>query len=343
MRKIATILGCLIAVAPAVAQAAKLAVGPDAGGYLCPDGRQLYVKSCYDNSPDARCSVVLIHLPAQNGFQRESTETRSQLTPRLAACKVYPVAFDKGVVSLVLPKSAPPQQTAKAPTATPAPSPATPTIPGPATRTALIRISGPGVAKTVHYVDEASAKPTGQKDVVEIWALQVFPNGDPDLPNANALWTRYDVDCKKNTIRLKVWGEIDRQGKVLSARSTDLVQPVVKNSPTERIVASACKSMPLGGSRMLTVAAAIADADSAAAPKTAATPAGTGLAAAPTRPPASPPQVQAPARRWGRVEYLGEYIYRIGDMKVEYLGEYVSRIGDMKVEYLGEYIYRIGD
>jgi len=44
--------------APQVAGAAnatnaKLAVGPDAGGYLCPDGRQLYVKSCYDESSDS--------------------------------------------------------------------------------------------------------------------------------------------------------------------------------------------------------------------------------------------------------------------------------------------------
>ncbi len=283
LRIVTAILGCLVAAAPAIAQgSARLAVGPDAGGYLCPDGRQLYVKSCYDELPDAGCGVVNMHLPSHNGFQRVTTEIRSQLTSSVAGCKIYPLEFRDGVVSLVLPKSAAPAQTAKAPAATPAPSAATPTIPGPATRTALIRISGPGVAAVVHYVDEASAKPTGQKDVVEIWALQVFPNGDPDFPNAHALWIRYDIDCKKNTARYRAYGEIDRQGKVLRAKSMELVQPVVKNSPVEKIAAAACKSTPLGGSRMLTVAAAIADANSAAAPKTAAaTPAAKPVAVAP--------------------------------------------------------------
>lgn len=193
-------VGCLLAAAPAIAQnGAKLAVGPEAGGYLCPDGRQVYVKSCYDNSPNAQCGVVLMHLPTQNGFQRESTEARSQLTPSLAACKVYPLEFrNDGTVGLVLPKSPPPQQAAKAPAATPPP--------------------------------KAASEPLST------------------------------------------------------------------------------------------------------------TPASTAA-----RPPTNPPPIQAPARRWGRVEYVGEYISRIGDMKVEYLGDYISRIGDMHVEYRGEYISRVGD
>lgn len=48
------------AVSAAAQGGATLAVGPDAGGYLCPDGRQLYVKSCYDDSPNANCGVVLM-------------------------------------------------------------------------------------------------------------------------------------------------------------------------------------------------------------------------------------------------------------------------------------------
>jgi len=110
-----------VALSAAAQGSAKLAVGPDAGGYLCPDGRQLYVKSCYDNSANANCGVVLMHLPAQNGFQRESTETRSNLTAGVAACKVYPLEFRDGTVGLVVPKSTAPQQTAKAPAATSAP------------------------------------------------------------------------------------------------------------------------------------------------------------------------------------------------------------------------------
>jgi hypothetical protein len=98
--------------APQVAAAAnatnaKLAVGPDAGGYLCPDGRQLYVKSCYDESSESRCGVVNMHLPPRSDFQVVTTEIRSEVLSRVAACKILPLQFMNGMVSLVLPKSAP--------------------------------------------------------------------------------------------------------------------------------------------------------------------------------------------------------------------------------------------
>jgi hypothetical protein len=197
----AAIVGCLTVATPTFGQAStKLAVGPDAGGYLCPDGQQLYVESCYNEFAAANCGVILMHLPLQRGYQQQRTQTRAEVTASVAACKVYPVEFrNPGTVHLVLPKSPPPQQTAKAPSATPT-------------------------------------------------------------------------------------------------------------------------------------------------PKAAANPGGARLSTAPTHPLTnSPPQAQAPARRWGRVDYRGEYISRIGDMKVEYRGEYIHRIGDMRVEYLGEYISRIGD
>lgn len=101
--------------APQVAGAAKatnakLAVGPDAGGYLCPDGRQLYVKSCYDESSESTCGVVNMHLPPRSAFnfQVVTTEIRSEVLSRVAACKILPLQFMNGTVSLVLPKSAPP-------------------------------------------------------------------------------------------------------------------------------------------------------------------------------------------------------------------------------------------
>lgn len=101
--------------APQVAGAAKatnakLAVGPDAGGYLCPDGRQLYVKSCYDEASDSPCGVVNMHLPPRSefNFQVVTTEIRSEVLSRVAACKILPLQFMNGTVSLVLPKSAPP-------------------------------------------------------------------------------------------------------------------------------------------------------------------------------------------------------------------------------------------
>ena len=99
--------------APQVAAAAnatnaKLAVGPDAGGYLCPYGRQLYVKSCYDESSESRCGVVNMHLPPRSDYQVVTTEIRSEVLSRVAACKILPLQFMNGTVSLVLPKSAPP-------------------------------------------------------------------------------------------------------------------------------------------------------------------------------------------------------------------------------------------
>lgn len=283
-------LGWLIAIAGSGAVAlsafaqggAKLAIGPDAGGYLCPDGRQLYVKSCYDNSPYANCGVILMHLPLQRGYQQERTQTRSEITPSVADCKVYPLEFrNDGTVRLVVPK----QQTTQA--ATPAANPA---IPEPTTRTALVRISKPGVATTVHYVDEASLKSSGQKDVATMWTLQVFPNGNSNFPKAHALWARYEVDCKKNATRLTAFGEIDRLGKVLTSKPADVPQPVVKDSPSERIAAAACKSAPLVGPRLLNVAAAIADADTVVAPTTVVKPAAPVTIAKPPKTPIRLPE-----------------------------------------------------
>ncbi|MEQ1592906.1 MAG: hypothetical protein ABL892_11030 [Thiobacillaceae bacterium] len=96
--------------AAAKATNAKLAVGPDAGGYLCPDGRQLYVKSCYDEASDSPCGVVNMHLPPRSEFRFQvvTTEIRSEILSRVAACNILPLQFMNGTVSLVLPKSAPP-------------------------------------------------------------------------------------------------------------------------------------------------------------------------------------------------------------------------------------------
>lgn len=93
-----------------------LAVGPDAGGYLCPDGRQLYVESCYDELPDARCGIINVHLPKRGRYQVTSSDVRSTIMSSVAACKVYPVDFgDDGTASLVLPKSVAPAQNPTAP------------------------------------------------------------------------------------------------------------------------------------------------------------------------------------------------------------------------------------
>jgi hypothetical protein len=81
-------LGWLVAVAGAGAIAlsaaaqgsAKLAVGPDAGGYLCPDGRKIWVSRCYDQSAQASCQVVHLHIK-NNGLNPETASTRTELSP----------------------------------------------------------------------------------------------------------------------------------------------------------------------------------------------------------------------------------------------------------------------
>jgi hypothetical protein len=104
------------AAANAATAPGKLAVGPDAGGYLCPDGRQLYVDSCYDEFPDANCGIVNMHLPKRGRYQVVTSGIRSTIMSAVAACKVYPVEFgDDGTVGLVLPKSVAPAQNPPAP------------------------------------------------------------------------------------------------------------------------------------------------------------------------------------------------------------------------------------
>ena len=294
-------LGWLVAVvgAGAVALSAaaqgstKLAVGPDAGGYLCPDGRQLYVKSCYDNSPDATCGIVLMHLPPQNGYQRENMETRAKLTPSVAACKVYPLEFRKdGTVGLVVPKSAAPVQTAKAPAAAPGAqdiprrAPQTTgdtldlTVPdGMAfgytnVRSSLVRISTPGANNSVFYVDEASRRPTGQKDTVAIWLLQVWPEGNPSAASVGAVWTEMNANCKQKSYKLTVGLLLDREAKVLSFEAMNGGGSASKDVTAGTPFNIACKTFtPSKGLRFASAKAAIADAFAGAAPKTAAKPA----------------------------------------------------------------------
>ena len=277
-----------VALSAAAQGSAKLAVGPEAGGYLCPDGRQLYVKSCYDNSANANCGVVLMHLPAQNGFQRESTEMRSKLTPSVAACKVYPLEFrNDGTVGLVVPKSSPTQQTTKASAATPTPktSPATPSqntgdildltvADGMAfgytnVRSSLVRISTPGANQSVLYIDVASRKPTGQKDVVAIWLLQVWPNGNPSVPSVSAMWTEFNANCKESSYEQTIGILLDRQAKVLSLDAMNETRTSTKNKTVETPLNIACQTFtPSKEPRFASAKAAIADAIAGAAPKT---------------------------------------------------------------------------
>lgn len=261
-----SILGSLAIAATAYTQAgSRLAVGPDAGGYLCPDGRQLYIKSCYDDSPYANCGVVQMHLPLNRGqWQVETTDTRANILPTVAGCKIYPLEFRNGIVSLVAPK----QQAAPAQTAKPAAR--TITIPGTGgSPVALVRLSTTGGSGTVFYADELSVK-SAPDGTIGLWVLQALPNGNTSFPGAAAVWVRYAVNCKQNTYGISVLIEIDaKENPLRAAEVTVENQATTKGSGGEAIVSLACKSAPApGGARLTSTAAAMADSKSAStAPK----------------------------------------------------------------------------
>jgi hypothetical protein len=78
-----------------------LAVGPDAGGYSCPDGRQIWVSRCYDQSAQASCQVVHLH-QKNNGRNPETAATRAELLDGLRGCTLTPLEFGPtGSISLV--------------------------------------------------------------------------------------------------------------------------------------------------------------------------------------------------------------------------------------------------
>ncbi|HQR70139.1 MAG TPA: hypothetical protein PLE54_06025 [Burkholderiaceae bacterium] len=79
--------------APAQVTSATLAVGPDAGGYACPDGRKIYVYRCYSEDPQADCSYVQLHLPPNNGFQVEAMDKRAAIAESLKGCRLLPVRW----------------------------------------------------------------------------------------------------------------------------------------------------------------------------------------------------------------------------------------------------------
>lgn len=78
---------------PASAGSATLAVGPDAGGYACPDGRKIYVYRCFNEDPQADCSYVQLHLPPVNGFQVEAMDKRAAIAEGVQGCKLLPVRW----------------------------------------------------------------------------------------------------------------------------------------------------------------------------------------------------------------------------------------------------------
>ena len=296
------VVGAGVLALPANAQGgAKLAVGPDAGGYLCPDGRQLYVQSCYDDLPDANCGVVSLDRWTTGTLrvQAQATKTRSDMQKEVSGCKLYPVAFDNGVVSLVLPKSSPPQQTAKAPAAAPAPTTSTAATPRSISvtdgmaighsgvRSSLVRISPADATSRAVYVDEASRKVTAQKDVITIWSLTAYVDGKPPVAGDAAGWLEYRINCKESSFEATLYLSLDRQAKMLKVSAGNASGKLTKGSANEVIAGIACTpAQPFKGPRFPSASAAIADAFASAAPKSAAKPAA----------PAAQPNAAAQAR-----------------------------------------------
>lgn len=262
-----TILWCAATTVSAAAQGStKLAVGPDAGGYQCPDGRQLYVKSCYDASPQANCGIVNMHLPMRGGFQPETTDTRANISASVASCKVYPVNFRDGVVSLDLPK----QQSAQASPAgkaaqAPAAKPATPAPKSggaaAADPTKLVRMSPKGVQPITRYVllDSASPSPS-VPNAVEILSLMIFADGQKENAAARGAWVGYAVTCKQPSLRLVMETPVDDKGAQGTPQVFNTPLPLVTGSEVEQIANIACGAAPPAGPRLKSAAAAITDA-----------------------------------------------------------------------------------
>lgn len=231
---------------------AKLAVGPDAGGYLCPDGRQIWVSRCYDQSAQASCQVVQLHI-RNNGLNPETAATRAELLTSLKNCTLTPLDFSvPGAVALVKPKAL----QNKTPAAAPEAETYTVNVPGPTTPVSLLKIAGN--ATSVHYVDEKSVKPPDKTGRIEIWELQIFPKGSTAYPKAAAIWNRYLATCKGMQLSFETIIELDQTGEMITIRDAGgETKPTELGSIKNVIAGMACNPATFKTERVKTTAAAI--------------------------------------------------------------------------------------
>lgn len=268
---IATGFLSLIALSAHAQGSAKLAVGPDAGGYLCPDGRKIWVSRCYDQSAQASCQVVHLHIK-NNGLNPETAATRTELLASLKNCAVTPLEFTNNGVSLVTPKT--PQN--KPPATTPQPETYTVEVPLPKARTALVWVAASTDGEVKFYANELSVKPADKNGRIEAWLLAVYAKEIPDHPKARAAWQRYLLNCKDMTDSYETVMYLDVTGELLSlADAGSKVMAITKGSAMAGLASIACKTGPIKGERFATIGAAIEDA---LAPPVAAPARGTRLA-----------------------------------------------------------------
>ncbi len=83
---------------PAIA--APLVMIPD-GAYVCPDGTQLLVISCYGESAAASCAVERLDLPLQRGYRVRETLSHGELTTRVQPCGLRPIRMIEGTASVI--------------------------------------------------------------------------------------------------------------------------------------------------------------------------------------------------------------------------------------------------
>ena len=161
-------------------------------------------------------------------------------------------------------------------------------------RSSLVRIPAPSSKPYVFYVDEASRRQTGQKDIVAIWVLQVWPNGNPSDAKVSAVWTEFNANCKLNSYEVTRGILLDRQAKVLSDDAMNGRGTSDKDLTRETPSTIACKTVtPSKGPRFASATAAIADAISGASQNTP-------TAAAAQAPPATSTAKPASANVQGR-------------------------------------------
>lgn len=269
-----------------IAASAELKYGEP---YAC-GGERLVVSYCrgdsdagaYVTNPlDNYCKVTYIDRPRVNGFLPETAELRGDILKKLAACSTAPGA------AATAPKAPAGAKLQAADTNI--------VVPGTGnSKVTLLRLSHTTKGKRVfHYVDELSRKPTASPDVIAIWGLYVYPDGEPDSPGTRAKWIEFHMHCANGSFGLVTLARLDAEGRLLGAKqlSGNPLQ-VTKGSVGEHIFSIACKTAPaMSGSRFASAKAAIEDAMKPA--PAAGTPA---AAAQPARPAAAANPQEAAAR-----------------------------------------------
>ncbi|MEZ5531496.1 MAG: tetratricopeptide repeat protein [Steroidobacteraceae bacterium] len=252
---------------------------------------------------DNYCKVTYIDRPRRNGFLPETAELRGNILKKIIAC-------GGGAAPVTAAAAAP--AAAKTPAAAqPRAAGANIAVPGTgSSKVSLLRLSHTTKGtRVVHYVDELSRKPASS-DLVAIWALWVYPDGEPDSPGTLAQWIEFHMHCANRSFGAITAANLDAEARLLEAKALSGKQrPFPKGSVGEDIFDIACKpAAPINGSRFASTNAAIQDAinpaPAAATPAAAARPE---PAAAPTNPKDAAARANTLIDAWTAAYNRGDY------------------------------------